>query len=90
MWRLKKRATALEIISITGKLRLLKIRQSSELMSLLDELNKFKNTLKNVWKALMLTEYIDRSNSADKQILVSNKRKRLLSEAVFYFKTLSC
>lgn len=46
----KKQATALEIISISGKVEAVKIRQSSELMSLLDELNNFKNTLKECLK----------------------------------------
>lgn len=46
----KKQATALEIISITGKVEAVKVRQSSELMSLLEELNNFKNTLKECLK----------------------------------------
>lgn len=48
----RKQTTALEIISITGKIEAVKIKQSSELMTLLDDLNTFKTTLKECLKSI--------------------------------------
>lgn len=48
----RMQATALEIISVTGKIEAVKVRQSSELMNLLNELNAFKTILKECLKSI--------------------------------------
>lgn len=48
----RKLATALEIVSVTGKIEAVKVQQSSVLMGLLERLNIFKNTLKERLKKI--------------------------------------
>lgn len=48
----RKLATALEIVSVTGKIEAVKVQQSSVLISLLERLNIFKNTLKERLKKI--------------------------------------
>lgn len=48
----RKQAMALDVISVTGKIEAVKIRQSPELMGLLDDLGVFKETLKDSLKRI--------------------------------------
>lgn len=50
---IRKKSAALEIIAITGKIEIAKVkRDSSELQGLLEDLNKFKTTLRDCLKSI--------------------------------------